>query len=252
MKWESPWGLGFPGWHIECTAMSTKYLGEKFDIHTGGEDHIAVHHSNEIAQGWGAFGHNTANYWLHNGFITFEGLKISKSSGGLYTIGELISMGFDPLDFRYLVLTSHYKKGMDFSLDSLKTAKITLEKLRKYQCDKKGNISIDYLKKFEENISNDLATPEVLALIWKMLKSELSAEDKWATLLHFDKILGLKLDRKKKVQKIPLEILELVEERQWARENKKWEESDRLREVIKKKGYLVEDLENNCKIRPIT
>jgi cysteinyl-tRNA synthetase len=252
MEWESPWGLGFPGWHIECTAMSTKYLGEKFDIHTGGEDHIAVHHSNEIAQGWGAFGHNTANYWLHNGFITFEGLKISKSSGGLYTIGELISMGFDPLDFRYLVLTSHYKKGMDFSLDSLKTAKITLEKLRKYQCDKKGNISIDYLKKFEENISNDLATPEVLALIWKMLKSELSAEDKWATLLHFDKILGLKLDRKKKVQKIPLEILELVEERQWARENKKWEESDRLREVIKKKGYLVEDLENNCKIRPIT
>ena len=108
------------------------------------------------------------------------------------------------------------------------------------------------IKKFEENISNDLATPEVLAIIWKMLKSELSAEDKWATLLHFDKILGLKLDRKKKVQKIPLEILELVEERQQARENKKWKESDRLREVIKKKGYLVEDLENNCKIRPIT
>ena len=130
MEWESPWGVGFPGWHIECTAMSTKYLGEIFDIHTGGEDHIAVHHTNEIAQGYGAFGHNTANYWMHNAFITFKGEKISKSSGGLYTIFDLKEMGFDSLAYRYMILNSHYRNGIEFSIENLKTAEIALNKLR--------------------------------------------------------------------------------------------------------------------------
>jgi len=113
MEWESPWGVGFPGWHIECTAMSTKILGETFDIHTGGEDHIPVHHTNEIAQAWGAFGHNTANIWMHNAFITFKGEKISKSTGGLYTVFDLKKMNDDyPIVFRYMVLNSHYKKGI--------------------------------------------------------------------------------------------------------------------------------------------
>ncbi|HNZ84594.1 MAG TPA: cysteine--tRNA ligase, partial [Candidatus Woesebacteria bacterium] len=131
MEWESPWGVGFPGWHIECTAMSTKYLGEKFDIHTGGEDHIPVHHTNEIAQAEGAFGHDLVKYWIHNAFITFKGNKISKSSGGLWTIADLKKMGFEPLAFRYMVLSSHYRKGMEFSIESLKSAQTALLKLRK-------------------------------------------------------------------------------------------------------------------------
>ena len=252
MEWESPWGVGFPGWHIECTAMSTKYLGETFDIHTGGEDHIPVHHTNEIAQGFGAFGHNTAHYWMHNAFITFGGSKISKSSGGLYTIFDLKKEGFDPLAYRYLTLGSHYRKGMEFSLENLKAAETALNKLRNYKTDTTGIINSDFKKEFEEKISDDLAMPEVLALVWKVAKSDLSEGDKWATLLDFDKVLGLDLDKEIAEEVIPEEILKLAKERQKARENKNWTESDRLREIIKNKGYLVEDFENNCKIRPIT
>ena len=251
MEWDSPWGVGFPGWHIECTAMSTKYLGETFDIHTGGEDHIPVHHTNEIAQGFGVFGHNTAKFWMHNAFITFGGSKISKSSGGLYTVFDLKEMGFDPLDYRYLVLGSHYRKGMEFSIESLTAAQASLNKLKSYKTDEIGTVNSDFKKEFIEKISNDLAMPEVLALVWKVAKSDLSAEDKWATLLDFDKVLGLDLNKEVIEEKIPEEITKLVEERQKAREEKNWSESDRLREVIKEKGYLVEDLKNTCKILKI-
>ena len=251
MEWDSPWGVGFPGWHIECTAMSTKYLGETFDIHTGGEDHIPVHHTNEIAQGFGAFGHNTAKFWMHNAFITFGGSKISKSSGGLYTVFDLKEMGFDPLDYRYLVLGSHYRKGMEFSIESLTAAQASLNKLKSYKTDEIGTVNSDFKKEFIEKISNDLAMPEVLALLWKVAKSDLSAEDKWATLLDFDKVLGLDLDKEIIEEKIPEEIEKLVEERQKARDEKNWAESDRLREVLKDKGYLVEDLKNTCKILKI-
>jgi cysteinyl-tRNA synthetase len=252
MEWESPWGIGFPGWHIECTAVSTKYLGETFDIHTGGEDHINVHHTNEIAQGYGAFGHNTAHYWIHNAFITFGGSKISKSDGGLYTIFDLKKMGFDPLVYRYLVLNSHYRKGIEFSLESLKVAKKAFLKLKSYRVDVLSNVNQEFKKEFIELISNDLAMPEVLALVWKVAKSsDLSPEEKWATILNFDKVLGLNLDKEIEEREIPKEVLVLVGEREEARKNKNWTESDRLREIIKEKGYLVEDLENKCKIRPI-
>ncbi len=251
MEWESPWGMGFPGWHIECTAMSTAILGEKFDIHTGGEDHIAVHHTNEIAQAYGAFGHNTANYWIHNAFVTFSGSKVSKSKGGLYTLFGLKKEGFDPLVYRYLVLGSHYRKGMEFSLDSLESAQIALNKLRNYRVDVVGEVNEGFKKEFMDLISNDLAMPEVLALVWKVVKSDLSSEEKWATVLDFDKVLGLDLNKKTEGRIIPEEIMRLVEERQGVRVSKDWAESDRLRDVIKEKGYLVEDLGNQCKIRPI-
>lgn len=251
MKWNSPWGEGFPGWHIECTAMSTARLGETFDIHTGGIEHIGVHHTNEIAQGYGAFSHNTANYWMHNAWLTLKDGKMSKSLGNVYTIQDLVKQGYDPMAFRYLVLMSHYRKGLTFSFDSLKAAQVALEKLRNYKSDKVGEISESYKKEFIEKISDDLATPEALALVWKMMKSDLSAEDKWATLLDFDKVLGLELGKVKENEEIPKEILDLVEERKQAREAKDWAESDRLREVIKEKGYLVEDLPNSCKIQRI-
>jgi len=252
MEWESPWGVGFPGWHIECTAMSTKYLGETFDIHTGGEDHINIHHTNEIAQAFGAFGHNTANYWVHNAFITFKGNKISKSSGELFTVKDLTEMGFDPMVFRYMVLGSHYRKGMEFSLENLKVAETAFNKLKSYKVESLSSVDQKFRQEFIELISNDLAMPEVLALVWKVAKSDLDEGDKWATLLDFDKVLGLDLDKEIVEEKIPEEILKLAEERQRARNEKNWTESDRLREIIKNKGYLVEDLENNCKIRPIT
>jgi len=253
MEWESPWGVGFPGWHIECTAMSTKYLGEKFDIHTGGEDHIPVHHTNEIAQAEGAFGHDLVKYWIHNAFITFKGNKISKSSGGLWTIADLKKMGFEPLAFRYMVLSSHYRKGMEFSIESLKSAQTALLKLRKYRVEdgKDYEVNQAFRQEFISKISDDLAMPEALAVVWKLMKSDLIVGEKWATLLDMDKVLGLRLGETVFEEKIPEEIAQLAQQRQQARENKNWAESDRLRELIKSQGYLVEDLVNSCKIRKI-
>jgi len=255
MKWNSPWGEGFPGWHLECTAMSTAKLGETFDIHTGGIEHIGVHHTNEIAQGFGAFGHNTANYWMHNAWLTLKDGKMSKSLGNVYTIQDLVKMGYDQLAFRYLTLTSHYRNGLVFSLDSLKSSQVALNKLRGLLKEMKngGQINDSYKNEFIELLSNDLSTSETLALVWKLIKDDnVKDEDKKATILDFDRVLGLDLNKEIVEEKIPEEIFKLAEERQKARENKNWAESDRLREIIKNKGYLVEDLGNTCKIRPIT
>jgi len=259
MEWDSPWGMGFPGWHIECTAMSTKILGETFYIHTGGEDHIAVHHTNEIAQAFGAFGHNTAKFWMHNAFITFKGEKISKSSGGLFTVKDLIDMGFDPMAFRYMVLGSHYRKGIEFSLENLKSAENAYGRLlalwfewRSSKDTQGGIVDENFKKEFIEKINDDLAMPEALAVVWKMVRSEINNANKLATLIEINKILGLNLGVDSRETKIPEEILKLVEERKEARGNKNWAESDRLRETIKNKGYLVEDSQNQCTIRPIT
>ncbi len=255
MKWNSPWGEGFPGWHLECTAMSTKYLGQTFDIHTGGVEHIGVHHTNEIAQGFGAFGHQTANYWMHNAWLILKGgEKMSKSLGNGYTAQQLVEMGYDPLAHKYLVLTSHYRKGLEFSLESLKSCELALSKLRGLlnEWPNGGQVDKDYKNKFIELLSNDLSTSEALALIWKLTKDEkIKNEDKKATILDFDIVLGLKLDLKNQEESIPDNILDLVEKRKQARENKNWEESDKLRKMIEDNGYLVEDSQNSCKIRKI-
>jgi cysteinyl-tRNA synthetase len=251
MEWESPWGVGFPGWHIECSAMSTKYLGDRFDIHTGGEDHIPVHHTNEIAQGFGGLGQMTANYWMHNAFITLKGGKMSKSDGKIITIQELVAMGFDPLDYRFLVLGSHYKKGIDFSIEALERARNSRNKLidavKKWEkIDKKGKINTDVIFNFKQKLANDLAMPEVMAVVWKLVKSDLSEGDKYATILEIDKVLGLNLKGKSEEsdEKIPKVILKLAEDRQKSRENLDWAESDRIRDLLKKKGFVVEDVKD--------
>ncbi len=244
MEWESPWGVGFPGWHIECTAMSTKHLGVPFDIHTGGIDHISIHHTNEIAQSFGAFGRNSVNYWMHNGFLTFKSEKISKSTGGLLTVGDLVAMGFEPLAYRYMVISSQYRSGLDFSLDNLKSAQISLRKLRELVKEAKGEINKEYIDQFKQLLENDLSMPEVMALVWKI------ARDEPATVLEMDKVLGLNLGVIKE-EIIPEEVKKLVLERKKAREEKNWGESDRLREEIRKLGYEVEDLQNDCKIRKL-
>ena len=255
MKWKSPWGEGFPGWHLECTAMSTKYLGEQFDIHTGGVEHIGVHHTNEIAQGFGAFGHQTANYWMHNAWLVLKGgEKMSKSLGNGYTARQLVEMGYDPVAHKYLVLTSHYKKGLEFSLESLQSSQVALFKLRGLiqEWSNSGQINQDYKNRFIELLSNDLSTSEALALIWKLVKDEkIKNEDKKATILNFDKVLGLDLNKVLVKEITPKDILELVEKRKQARQDKNWSESDRLRKIIENMGYLVEDSQNSCKIRKI-
>lgn len=255
MEWESPWGVGFPGWHLECTAMSVKNLGETFDIHTGGIDHIPVHHTNEIAQGYGAFGHQTANYWIHNAWVVGKGgAKMSKSLGNVFTTQELVEMKIEPLSYRYLFLTTHYRKGMEFSLESLRTAQMAFDKLKRIvgNLPDGGKIDKDYQDDFIELISSDLAMPEVMALIWKLTKDEkIKLEDKKATLLDFDKVLGLDLDKKIVDEEIPEEIKKMVKKRVEAKLNKDWAEADRLREEIKKEGYLVEDTKDDCKIKRI-
>ncbi|HPJ17196.1 MAG TPA: cysteine--tRNA ligase [Candidatus Woesebacteria bacterium] len=249
MEWESPWGIGFPGWHIECTAMSTKYLGNPFDIHTGGEDHISIHHTNEIAQGHGAFGKQTANYWMHNAFITFNGEKISKSSGGLYTVFDLKEMGYDPLAYRYMVLSSHYRKGMSFSMETLKAATVALNKLREFSVGDTGKMIPEYLNEFQRLVANDLAMPEVMALIWKMIADKnYSTNDIRFTLLDFDRVLGFGLGVKIK-EEIPKEIEKLAKLRFEAKAQKNWAESDRLRDEIKEKGYIIEDQPEGYKLK---
>lgn len=255
MKWPSPWGEGFPGWHLECTAMSTKYLGETFDIHTGGIEHIGVHHTNEIAQGYGAFGHQTANYWLHNAWLTLKGgEKMSKSLGNGYTALQLKEMGFDPVAHKYLVLTSHYKKGLEFSLDTLKTAQTALYRLRNMVVNwpDGGEVDRDYKKKFTEVLANDFQTPEALALMWKLAKDvKIEDQNKKATLIDFDKVLALNLNKVTEMAEIPSDVEELVKKRLEAKAAKNWGEADRLREEIKLKGFVVEDTASSYNIKKL-
>lgn len=251
MKWPSPWGEGFPGWHLECTAMSTKYLGNKFDIHTGGKEHIGVHHTNEIAQGYGAFGHQTANYWLHNGWLTFEGAKMSKSLGNIVLATDIKDKGYEPMALRYLILSSNYKQGLDFNFRNLGVAEQAVTKLKKAaQVSGEGEVIEEIRAEFLEKMEDDLSTPEAVAVIWKMIKGDYKKEDIKATLLELDKILGLKLSETK-TEEIPEEIINMAEERNEAKRNKNWAEADRLREEINKRGYLVEDTKDDCKIKKI-
>jgi len=249
MEWKSPWGIGFPGWHIECSAMSMKYLGESFDIHTGGEDHISIHHPNEIAQSEAATGKKFVNFWLHGAFLTFKGEKVSKSRGGLYTVSELEEKGFPPLAYRYFCLTAHYRTPLDFSFKALENAENSVGRLKniisELRDDKKLNQK--YLEEFNKAISDDLDMPNALAILWNFLRNN-SAEGKIKTIKEMDKVLGLDLFKKEKII-IPKEISQLVKEREKARKNKNWQRADELRKEIKAKGYLIEDTAKGPKLK---
>ena len=240
-EWDSPWGVGFPGWHIECSAMSMKYLGETFDIHTGGIDHIPVHHTNEIAQSEAATGKKFVNYWLHGNFLNIGGEKVSKSKGGLYTISELEELGFKPLAYRYLCLNTHYRKALEFSIETLKSAVISYDRLKNIIAEIKddGKINEKYLKEFEKAINDDLNMPQALAVLWELVRDE-KAQGKLQTIKKMDSVFGLSLLKKEKLD-IPKEVKELVEKRKKARDSKDWKKSDELREEIKKKGFDVKD-----------
>ncbi len=248
-EWESPWGIGYPGWHIECSAMGMKELGEHFDIHTGGTDHIPIHHTNEIAQSEAATGKKFVNYWVHGAFLLFKGEKVSKSKGGLYTISELEERGFDAMAFRYLCLTCHYRKQLDFTLENLKSAQNAYKRLKNIALELKddGKLNENYLKEFEKAICEDLDMPAALAGLWKLARDE-KAEGKVNTIKKMDEIFGLRLFEKDKT-KITKEIKDLIDEREEARKNKDWKKADILRERIRKLGFLVDDTEDGARVR---
>jgi len=249
MKWDSCWGVGYPGWHIECSAMSMKYLGQTLDIHTGGEDNIFPHHENEIAQSEAYTGKKFVRFWVHIRFNLVRGEKMSKSKGNVYLITDLIKRGFDPLAFRYLSLTNHYRQPLNFTFDSLKAAQKALNKLRLIVWQLKKEVKRlprektlavnQWQEKFLLAINNDIGTPQGLAVVWQMLESNLAPEMKLRLLLDFDQVFGLDLGRW--WFKVPKEIKRLVKERERLRREKKFVAADSIRKTLKKQGWIVED-----------
>ncbi|AIY39227.1 Cysteinyl-tRNA synthetase [Collimonas arenae] len=253
MEWDSPWGRGFPGWHIECSAMSAAHLGAWFDIHCGGEDHIAVHHSNEIAQTQACHGTRLANFWMHGYFLQTGSEKMSKSGGDFLRLQSLLDQGIDPLAYRYLCLMAHYRSQLEFSWDGLQAAATGLQRLREaYHRWPDGGVADEaWMLRFRDAINNDLNFPRALALVWELVRSDGEAAACKATLRAMDEVLGLGLAAWQPGSfEIPEAVTRLVEERQAAREMRRWAEADRLRLAIKAHGFLVEDTASGTLLKP--
>jgi cysteinyl-tRNA synthetase len=273
-EWESPWGTGFPGWHIECSAMAEKYLGKTFDIHTGGEDHIPVHHENEIAQSTCAFGVKPVNYWMHGAFLNIKGGKMSKSLGNIETVSQLEERGIDALAYRYFCLTASYRKPLTWSEDAIQGALNSYKKLKniclsfldnseiapkgvppaRVASDKSDKVGEEYLKvnekylaRFQERIDDDLDMPGALAVLWELVRDE-DASGKLKSVEKMDEIFGLGLFEKGEVA-VPKDIVALAEERALAREDEYWDKADDLREEILKKGFIIKDKKDGFSLR---
>ena len=250
MKWDSPWGVGFPGWHIECSAMASKYLGERFDIHCGGIDHIPVHHTNEIAQAECCFGHKWVNVWCHSAFLNDETGKMSKSKGEFLTIDTLAREGYDPLDYRYFLLTAHYRGEIKFSYENLGAARTALAGLRERVLEwrSKGQLMAQLSatgealrQRFLEAVADDLHMPRALTILWEVAKHDaLSDSEKLTLVYEFDEIFGLNLSTHERRELSP-EQRQLLDQRAQARADKNWAESDRLRDELLKLGVQVKD-----------
>lgn len=259
MHWESPWGDGFPGWHIECSAMSIKYLGDQFDIHTGGEDHISIHHPNEIAQSEAATGKSPfVNYWLHTAFLMVDGKKMSKSLGNFYTIQDVKDKGIDPLALRYLYLTAHYRDPMNFTWESLQASQNAITKLwktineLKKESEKRPTLSSEKMEKletyrtrFNEALNDDLNTAVAVSIVWEVIKSNIPSLDKLDFLNFANEVLGLWTEStlldisKEKV--VPEDVLQLIQKREDLRKEKKFEEADQIRKQIEELGFDISD-----------
>ncbi len=256
MQWDSPWGKGYPGWHIECSAMSMKYLGDKMDIHCGGIDHISVHHTNEIAQAEGATNVKPwVLYWMHGNFLLLgKDEKMAKSTDNFLKLDVLIEKGYSPLDYRYFTLQAHYRKELTFSWEGLDAAKTGLRRLREKVCNlgnSEGEIHQSRLEQFESAINDDLNMPEGLAMAWALLDdSDVSNEDKLATIKKFDTVLGLKVDEKIKFE-LPPQITQWILERNEARNNKDWGKADEIRDKIQESGkWIVKDGPSGTEVMP--
>jgi len=257
MEWDSLWGVGFPGWHIECSAMSMKFLGEQLDIHCGGIDHVDIHHTNEIAQSEAATGRKFFNFWMHGAFLNIQGgKKMAKSEENFLTLeNALIKRGIPPLAYRFAAFLTHYRKPMEYSDESIQAAKNGLEHLcnQVREVAKGGEapacaVNSAFREKFLEALNDDLNMPRAMAVIQEMLKSDIPGSEKHTTILDFDRVLGLRLDQVDKPQELPAEIQKLAEARRQAREAKNWAESDRLRDEIQAMGYTVKDTRDGMKL----
>ncbi|MBI9096982.1 MAG: cysteine--tRNA ligase [Spirochaetaceae bacterium] len=256
MTWDSPWGKGYPGWHIECSAMSCKYLGSHFDIHCGGIDHIPVHHTNEIAQSEAANGEKWVNYWCHNEFLLMKTGKMSKSKGGFLTLQSLVEKGFDPLDFRYFLLGGHYRSQLVFTWESLESSasarKNLIQKIGSLKENTKpgslerlGESAKSRLMDFNDHISSDLMTPRCLADLWGLLKdNNVTDEDKLAVAFKMDEVLGLKMNTyevEDERSTISEEDQLLIDERAEAKKEKNYNRADEIRDIFNKRGYVLVD-----------
>lgn len=257
LHWNSPWGEGFPGWHIECSAMAMRYLGPTIDIHTGGVDHVSIHHTNEIAQSECATGKEFVRFWVHHDFLKVDEQKMSKSLGNLYTIKDVEDKGFHPLAFRYLTFQTHYRAEMNFTWEALEAAQNALESLYEIvsefeQVHKYANV--EYERDFMDAVRLDLNMPKALSILWEVAKSsKIPDPEKAATLREMDKILGLQIfEIAQKRTQIPQGILQIAQERDMLRANKQYIKSDHLRNKIEKMGYNVKDvIDENNKTRSV-
>ena len=257
MKWNTFWGECYPGWHIECSAMSRKYLGEQFDIHTGGIDHIPIHHENEIAQSKGATGKIPANYWMHCDFLQVNGGKMSKSLNNLYTLKDLIEKGYSPLDYKMFNFSSHYRNKINFTWEAMDAAKASLKRLKQgYITHKNGTQEVldkeieEYKEKFLSAINDDLNMPQAMSVVWEIIKNPKKSYKFAEVLIEFDKVLGLEIDKEdnNNIEEIPEDIAEIIAKREQARKEKNWKLSDELRDTLNQKGYNVTDGKDGMKV----
>ncbi len=262
MHWDSQWGDGFPGWHIECSAMSMKYLGEQIDIHTGGEDHKTIHHPNEIAQSEASSGKRPfVKYWVHHSFLTVDGRKMSKSLGNFYRVDEIVDRGVEALALRYFYLLAHYRKQQNFTWVGLEAAAAALTKLRRLmkgygESRERTTLSEDklakidkYRQEFRDALADDMNTPQALGVVWAVVKSNIPDYDKFELIREFDQVLGLNLvSGIERSREIPGVVLDLVASREEERKLRNWDEADRIRGKIEAMGYKVEDVGNETRI----
>ena len=258
MKWDSPWGPSYPGWHIECSAMSRKYLGEQFDIHTGGIDLIPTHHENEIAQSKGACGKIPAHYWMHGEYLLINGGKMSKSLGNVYLVDDIRKRGYDPIVYRLFSYSCHYRNKLNFTWEAIEATSKSLERLKNgYKLHIEGKDKIEkniinmYEERFHKAINDDLNMPSAMGIVWEVIRNEKKSPELAKLLLKFDSVLGLKIDEEilEEKTKIPQEIINIAEQRKIARENKDWNKSDELRELIQSKGYEIKDNKDGYEIK---
>ena len=257
MKWESPWGLSYPGWHIECSAMGQKYLGDVFDIHTGGIDLIPTHHENEIAQSKGACGKIPARFWIHGEYLLIDGGKMSKSLNNVYLVKDIEQRGYDPLVYRLFTYSSSYRNKINFTWDVMDANAKALEKLREgYQKHLQGKEDVEdevvtnFEEEFHKAINDDLNMPLAMSVVWDVIKYPKKSIKLAELLKKFDGVMALSIDKeiKKKDYEIPEEIIKIAKEREKARKNRDWAKSDELRDLISKKGFLIKDSQNGYKI----
>jgi len=261
MQWESPWGMGYPGWHIECSAMSRKYIGDTFDIHTGGVDHIPVHHENEIAQSEALLGKPAVRYWLHGEFMMVNNGKMSKSLGNTYTISDLKEKGYNPLAFRYMCLNAHYRNKLNFTWDVMQASQVSYDRFIEGALQHKEGTAVipkdvltSFLTEFEEAINDDLNIPKALGVAWNMVRYPEKSKDIYELLLKMDSVFGLGIEdagKKDAEPELDSEIEQLIEERQQARKEKNWKRADEIRDRLKEMGIELQDTPQGVKWKRI-